>query len=99
MQMMSDPEKSQTLISKPLTYSVRMAVKTPSKVVQYRMLEADVTVTGEDVDVLRGEAETALATSLAQLCLMMGETPPEEIRPTLEEAVGAEVLEGIYAEG
>lgn len=83
--------------SKPLTYSIRLAVKTPSTSVQYRMLEADVTVSGEDeLDVLRQKAQEALALSLVDVAVLMGESPPEDIRPTLEEIYDPGTIAGLY---
>lgn len=84
--------------SKPVSYSVRMAVKTPSRFVQYRMIEADVTVTGEDAEDCRDRALKALAVSLADTCWLMQEPPPDEIRPVLEEVLGEEETASRYAE-
>lgn len=91
---MSEHQQDQ---NKPVTYSIRLAVKTPSKNVQYRMLEADVTVTGtEDPDLLRRKAREALVLSLAETAITMGESPPEEVRSDLEELYDEETISHMY---
>lgn len=96
--MSQEQEMSSQTPSKPLTYSIRLAVKTPSTNVQYRMLEADVTVTGEgvDPDILRKEAREALVISLAEQAVIFGESPPQEIRPELEQLYDEETIAIMY---
>lgn len=81
---------------KPTSYSIRLAVKTPSTSVQYRMLEADVTVTGSDLESLRSQASEALVLSLLDVCTTMGEVPPSEIAEDLKSIYGSEVVDEIY---
>lgn len=79
-------------------YTVRLAVKTPSLAVQYRMLEADVTVTGSDPDHVLENAERQLVCSIARIANTMGEAPPEEIRIDLEQIYGESKVAEMYGD-
>lgn len=79
-------------------YSIRMAVKTPSTQVQYRMLEADVTVSGNDPDDLLEDATNKLAQAVLFLAKSWGETPPDDIRGTLSNIYDEEMLDEIYGD-
>lgn len=80
------------------TYTVSMSVKTPSLAVQYRMLEAGVSVTGENADDVIEQAEAQLVKALARVCNALGEPPPDEIYPKLISIYGAKTAAEIYGE-
>ena len=82
----------------PTRYSVRLGVKTPSQLEQYRMLEASVTVTSNDPDQSLEEARQQFVKAVVTACNTMGETPPDEIRPSVEE-IFADSTPAIYGEG
>lgn len=97
MSKLNEPTYEIAAEPQPL-YQVRMAVKTPSTQVQYRMLEADVTVAGNNPDVLMEQATTRLAQAVLYLTQSWGEVPPEEIRGTLENLYDEDDVAGFYGE-
>lgn len=97
MSNLKEPTYEITAEPQPL-YQVRMAVKTPSTQVQYRMLEADVTVSGNNPEVLMEQATARLAQSILYLTQSWGEVPPEEIRGTLETLYEEDDVAGFYGE-
>lgn len=92
--MLDQQQEVQT--NKPVTYSVHVGIKTPSRIVQYRMLDASVTVTGEDRDDVMAKAVEALTFAIANVAIQFGEAPPDEIRSDLEHLWGPEVTDQVY---
>lgn len=80
------------------SYTVRMACKTPSSKVQFRMLEADVSVSGSDPDELVDIAAKRLAQAIANLCVSWGEVPPDDIKDTLLSVYEEEDVNLLYEE-
>lgn len=83
----------------PTRYTVRMGVKIPSRIEQYRNMEANVAVSSNDPDVAMTEAQQQFVKAVVTVCNTMGETPPAEIRPTVEEIYEDSDVEVIYGEG
>lgn len=79
-----------------MKYTVRMAVKTPSLCVQYRMLEADVSVSDDNPKVAMKAAGNQLVIALTKLANIMGEQPPEEIYASVEQIYGPEKAAMLY---
>lgn len=80
------------------SYTVTLGVKTPSTQVQYRMLNAEVSVSGEDPDAVLMEASKHLVCAIAKVANVLGEAPPDEIRDDLEQIIGSESAAVMYGE-
>lgn len=83
----------------PTRYTVRLGVKIPSRIEQYRNMEANVTVSANDPDTAQEEARQQFVKAVVAVCNTMGEMPPNEIRPSVEELYEADDLAVIYGEG
>lgn len=83
----------------PTRYIVRLGVKIPSRVEQYRNMEANVSVISNDPDGALEEARQQFVRAVTTVCNTMGETPPDEIRPSVEEIYEADDVAAIYGEG
>lgn len=83
---------------KPNTYTITLGVKTPSTQVQYRMINAEVTVSGENPDNVLTEASKHLVCAIAKVANVLGEAPPDEIRVDLEQVIGADAAAIMYGE-
>lgn len=83
----------------PTRYSVRLGVKIPSHVEQYRNMEANVSVIDNDPEKALEEARQQFIKAVVTVCNTMGETPPDEIRPSVEEIYEANDAAAIYGEG
>lgn len=90
--------KESTVVDINPKYQVHMGVKTPSTQVQYRMLEANVTVSGNDPDDLMEDATNKLAQAILFLTKSWGELPPDDIRDTLGNIYDEDTLAEIYGE-
>ena len=62
------------------------------------MLEADVTVSGNDPDDLLEDVTNKLAQAILFLAKSWGEVPPDDIRGTLSNMYDEEVLDEIYGD-
>lgn len=82
----------------PTRYTVRLGVKLPSQVEQYRNMEANVAVTSNNPDEAMEEARQQFVKAVVTVCNTMGETPPDEIRPSVEELYQGDTP-AIYGEG
>lgn len=82
----------------PTRYTVRLGVKLPSRVEQYRNMEANVAVTSNNPDEAMEEARQQFVKAVVTVCNTMGETPPDEIRPSVEEIYQGDTP-AIYGEG
>lgn len=82
----------------PTRYTVRLGVKLPSQVEQYRNMEANVAVTSNNPDEAMEEARQQFVKAVVTVCITMGETPPDEIRPSVEEIYQGDTP-AIYGEG
>ena len=88
------PEQNEN--SKPVSYSVHLGLKTPSRYVQYRMLDASVTVTGEDLDDVTRKASDSLVMAVVRVANLFKEAPPDEICDEVEALYGEEEAAKIY---
>lgn len=82
----------------PTRYTVRLGVKIPSRIEQYRNMEANVAVSSNDPDAAMTEAQQQFVKAAVTVCNTMGETPPDEIRPSVEEIYAGDTAL-IYGEG